>query len=139
MMHNEIQYKEAPPSAEDYFNLFETTGWNEKYRFSKDELDQAIHKSWYLISAYDGNRLAGFGRIISDGIHHALIVDLIVHPDYQRHGIGREILLKLTEQCKKYRIRDIQLFSAKGKSHFYKKAGYILRPEAAPGMEYRQI
>ena len=52
MMHNEIQYKEAPPSAEDYFNLFETTGWNEKYRFSKDELDQAIHKSWYLISAH---------------------------------------------------------------------------------------
>jgi len=36
-----------------------------------------------------------------------------------------------------HKIRDIQLFSAKGYSGFYKNRGFKERPDNAPGMEYQ--
>jgi ribosomal protein S18 acetylase RimI-like enzyme len=131
-----IIYKEKNPEKSEYFLLFDTTGWNQKYKLNEDQLFQAISNSWYMISAYDNNRLIGYGRIISDGIQHALILDLIVIPDFQHRGIGRTILSKLVNRCLQSKICDIQLFSAKGNIPFYQLNGFIERPVDAPGMEY---
>lgn len=131
-----IHYFATNPNKEDFFALFETTGWNKKYQLSADELIEAIRNSWYKISAYDKNQLIAYGRIISDGIAHALLLDIIIHPDYQGKYIGKEILFRLVEKCKKHGIKDIQLFCAKEKIGFYEKYGFVVRPENAPGMEY---
>lgn len=130
-----ITYKETLPDKNEYFSLFETTGWNKEYQFNKEQLYEATNRSWYLISAYDNDRLIGFGRIISDGIFHALIIDLIVLPNYQSKGIGSNILKKLVDRCKANKIRDIQLFCAKGQTGFYEKHGFVKRPDNAPGMQ----
>ena len=134
---NEIDYKEALPHINDYWDLFSTTGWNEQYKFNRDDLEKAIKNSCYAISVYDVSKLIGFGRVISDGIHHAFIVDLIIHPDYQRKRIGSSLLDRLTKKCKEHKIRDIQLFAAKDKDAFYKKSNFEKRPENAPGMQYK--
>lgn len=131
----EITYKKTLPDKDEYFELFETTGWNKEYQFNKEQLYEATNRSWYLISAYDNDRLIGFGRIISDGIFHALIIDLIVLPNYQAKGIGSNILKKLVDKCKTNKIRDIQLFCAKGQTGFYEKHGFVKRPDNAPGMQ----
>jgi len=89
------------------------------------------------MSIYDSDKLIGFGRVIADGVHHALIVDLIIHPDYQSKGFGSRLLDKLVSKCKKNKIRDIQLFSAKDKYAFYEKFGFEKRPDNAPGMQLR--
>lgn len=89
-----------------------------------------------MVSAYQDDKLIGFGRIICDGIVHALILDLIVHPDFQNQGIGGLILEKLIKKCQYHQIRDIQLFCAKGYAGFYEKHGFKKRNEDAPGMEY---
>jgi GNAT superfamily N-acetyltransferase len=102
-----------------------------------EDVSEAIQNSWYALSIYYSNNLAGFGRIIADGVHHALIVDLIVHPDYQGKGLGTLILDRLVKKCKENNIRDIQLFAAKGKSDFYEKFGFEKRPADAPGMQLR--
>jgi N-acetylglutamate synthase-like GNAT family acetyltransferase len=132
-----IDLKEMLPSIDDYWILFGTTGWNEEYRFSKSELEKAIKNSWFSISAFKSGKLIGFGRIIADGIHHALIVDLIVHPDHQCKGIGSRILERLVKKCRDSNIRDIQLFAAGEKYQFYEKQGFEKRPENAPGMQFR--
>jgi hypothetical protein len=63
----EVQYKTSLPDEEEFFKLYETTGWNEGGRFSKEDLSFALRNSWFLVSAYgDPNRLIGFGRIISN-------------------------------------------------------------------------
>ncbi len=131
-----IDFYEKMPDIEDYFQLFLTTGWNDEYDFSKSEIKTAIENSWYMISAYDKLKLVGFGRVIADGIHHALIVDLIVHPNYQNNRIGTQILNTILIKCKNHKIRDIQLFSAKDKFKFYEKFGFITRQQNAPGMQY---
>jgi len=133
---NMIDYNEIIPDIDNYFQLFLSTGWNDEYNFSKSEIKTAIESSWYMVSAYDNSKLVGFGRVIADGIHHALIVDIIVHPEYQNNRIGTQILNSILIKCKKHKIRDIQLFSAKDKYGFYEKFGFKSRQQNAPGMQY---
>ena len=130
-----MKYTEKLPTAEQFFELFETTGWNTKYELNKEELYAALKNSWYSISVYDHNLLVGFGRIICDGIVHALILDVIILPEKQGEGIGKEVMDKLVAKCKKHKIRDIQLFSAKDKAGFYEKLGFERRKENSPGMQ----
>jgi len=134
-----LQYRKETPPIKKYWDLFETTGWNLEYQATPDELARAIANSWYLVAVYDEDRLVGFGRVVSDGVLHAMIYDLIVAPDYQGRGIGTQVLNMLIPQCLEYNIRDIQLFCARGKRHFYEKFGFVARPEEAPGMHYRRV
>jgi GNAT superfamily N-acetyltransferase len=124
------------PPIEKYWKLYESTGWNEDYRLSPESVAEAIARSWYAVSAYDGDRLVGFGRVLTDGVMHSMIYDLIVAPDCQGQGIGTRILEMLVEKCRNAGIHDIQLFCARGKRAFYEKRGLVSRPEEAPGMEY---
>ena len=135
---NNIAFKTSLPSAEEYFKLFESTSWNKDYKLTSEELYQSIQNSSYCISAYNNEKLVGFGRMLSDGIAHAVIFDVIVLPKFQGTGIGSEIMEKLLEECRKNKIRDIQLFCADGKIGFYKKFGFKARPENCPGMEIRK-
>jgi ribosomal protein S18 acetylase RimI-like enzyme len=133
-----ITFKEIPPDTNDYWDLFQTTGWNEEYNFTQQDLENAIKNSWYSNSLYDDDKLIGFGRVIADGVHHAFIVDLIIHPDYQGQGLGSKLLDRLVTKCNDSKIRDIQLFAAKDKSGFYEKFGFEKRPLNAPGMQLKQ-
>jgi ribosomal protein S18 acetylase RimI-like enzyme len=130
-----MKFSEELPTAEQFFELFETTRWNEKYGLSKKELFTALKNSWYTISVFDNKQLVGFGRIICDGVVHALILDVIIHPEKQGKGIGKDVMDKLVAKCKKHTIRDIQLFSAKDKGKFYEKLGFKNRTNNSPGME----
>ena len=127
------------PDKRQFLELFNTAGWNRYYKLSENDLYLALQNSWFIISAYQKERLIGFGRIISDGIAHALILDMIVHPEYQKRGIGSQILEIMVAKCKQHQIRDIQLFSAKDKPGFYLKHGFKIRPENAPGMEIKNL
>lgn len=133
-----ITFTEILPKTEDYWNLFQTTGWNDEYNFTRQDLENAIKSSWYLNSVYNFDKLIGFGRVIADGVHHAFIVDLIIHPDYQGQGLGSTLLDKLVTKCKDSKIRDIQLFAARDKFVFYEKYGFEKRPINAPGMQVKQ-
>ena len=132
-----IDYRIELPEKNKYFKLFESTGWNEDYKIDADELFQTLKNSWFIYCAYFQGKLVGFGRILSDGFLHAVIFDVIVLPEFQKNGIGKEIMKKLIDECKKKNIRDIQLFCAKEKQEFYEKLGFAARPENAPGMEIK--
>jgi N-acetylglutamate synthase-like GNAT family acetyltransferase len=67
--------------------------------------------------------------------YQTLIGDLIVQPDYQQKGIATTIMNLLIEKCKEHSIKSVQLFSALGKTEFYKKLGFNCRPEDGPGMQ----
>ncbi len=131
-----ITCKNEIPSIEQFWPLFLSTGWNDEYALTRQDLSSALCHSWYVLSAYADERLVGFGRAVSDGILHAMIYDLIVAREFQKRGIGSQLLEKLVEKCLLANIRDIQLFSARGKAGFYEKRGFIARPSDSPEMEY---
>jgi GNAT superfamily N-acetyltransferase len=133
-----IEYRAEIPDQQQFFALFETTGWNLNYQVTPQELSQMLANTWYMLAAYDGDQLVGFGRVVSDLVLHAMIYDMIVLPAYQGQGIGDQILNRLVEKCRQAGIRDIQLFCARGKRAFYENRGFVARPEDAPGMQYRR-
>lgn len=131
----EIKYVNFIPNKDEFFQLYETTGWNTKGKYTGEDLLKALGNSWYLVSAYHNKDLIGFGRVISDGVYQTFIGDMIVHPDYQKRGIGSKVMNLLTEKCKECGIKWIQLSCAKGKVNFYKKLGFQERPVDGPGMQ----
>jgi len=132
----DLRFDSAFPPTDDFWTLFAATGWNDEYQVSKEELHAAISKSWFVHSVYHEKRLVGFGRVVSDGLLHAMIYDLIVDPAYRNLGIGAELLKRLVGSCRTAGIRDIQLFSARGKREFYERRGFRARADDSPGMEY---
>lgn len=132
-----IRYNSEIPSSEQAFVLFENTGWNEVYKITESEYEHVLQACWYMVCAYEREKLVSMGRMVSDGILHAMIYEMIVDPAYQGQGIGTQILKRLVDHCRSKRIRDIQLFCARGKRPFYEKNGFTARPDDAPGMQYR--
>ena len=131
-----LTFRAEIPDREKFWQLYQTTGWNDNYQLSPERVMQALQASWYVLCAYFDEQLVGIGRLVSDGVLHAMIYELIVLPDYQGQGIGGEILEALVKKCQETGVRDIQLFCARGKRHFYEKRGFQARPDDAPGMQY---
>jgi GNAT superfamily N-acetyltransferase len=77
----------------------------------------------------------GTGIVLSDGVLHALIVDVIVVPEMRGRGIGTEMMKRLVAQCQAAGVLQVQLFSARGKRGFYEHLGFVARPDDGPGME----
>ena len=86
-----IQYNTDLPDLDQFFSFFNSTGWNDDYKLTKEDLYSTLGKSYYNVSVYDNEKLIGFGRVISDGVLHAMIYEMIVLPEYQ----GEKILVKI--------------------------------------------
>ena len=135
---SDVEYRTATPDPAKYAKLFESTGWNDMYRCSREELEVSLRRSWYVLTAYQEDELVGAGRLVSDGVLYAVVFDMIVAPHWQKRGVGSEILRRLLDRCETAGIRDVLLFSAKGTEGFYRRNGFIARPENAPGMIFRR-
>lgn len=77
------------------------------------------------------------GRIIGDGARIFYIQDVVIHPDYQRIGIGTQIMEKLLNYIENLPFSShnimIGLMSAKGKEGFYERFGFRKRPNDYQG------
>lgn len=134
-----MEYKENLLSYEDYRTLRESVGW---HLFSKNQMQQALDNSLYTIVAVENNQLVGMGRLIGDGMYF-LIVDVVVHPVFQKCGIGTNImnmLLKYVEKKTPTGGRSsVQLVAEKGKEPFYEKLGFKTIPNEFCGSGMRKV
>ncbi|TYR81535.1 GNAT family N-acetyltransferase [Priestia megaterium] len=127
-----IFYTDEIPLPDKLFTLYDEVKWNDFLQLSKGQVHEAIVQSWYVVSAYDREQLIGTGRIISDGIINAYLCGVVVHPDYQCRGIGREIIHKLVHKSRESNLH-IQLFCTEDMVCFYEKLGFS---RFAAGMKY---
>jgi len=87
-----------------------------------EKLRRACENSYLVCSAFDKKKLVGMGRAISDGEYQAAIYDLVVLPEYQGKGVGRQIIEAIQERLP---VKTIILYAVPGKELFYKKLGYF--------------
>ena len=71
------------------FISFVNKVWKGQYDIEKTE--EALSKT-INITAYDGGILVGCLRILTDGYFFGTITELLVLPEYQKHGIGSKLL-----------------------------------------------
>jgi ribosomal protein S18 acetylase RimI-like enzyme len=85
------------------------------------QLELAFHNSLLKVFAFDGDKLVGTGRALSDGVWRAAIYDVAVLPEYQGQGIGSAIIRHLVEHAK---TDVIMLYAAPGSEAFYERFGF---------------
>ncbi len=52
------------------------------------------------VTAHEGERLVGFVNVIGDGGAHAVLLDTVVAPAYQRRGIGRGLVVRAIDEAR---------------------------------------
>ena len=86
--------------------------------------------------------IIAMGRLVGDGFYY-LIVDVVVRPEYQGHGIGSSIIDKLLAyveaETPEGGCSSVQLIAEKGKEDFYLKKGFKLIPHDYCGSGMRKV
>ena len=59
-------------------------------------VDLTARHSLGWVTARSGDLLVGFVNVVWDGLVHAWIQDLMVHPDHQHRGIGTRVITEAT-------------------------------------------
>jgi len=91
-IHYNDTKKDLP--SEQLERLFISAGWSD----GLGDADMTAHfnmpfiHSTLVISAWDGESLVGAVRVLSDSIIRSIIYDLVVLPEYQNRGIGKELV-----------------------------------------------
>ena len=82
------------------------------------------------IGAWDGSRLVGSVRILSDGYFFSIVAEIMVDPDYRRHGIGKELLRRALEVTPG---GTLFIAAQPGQDRFVESAGFRRGPNGYVG------
>ena len=86
--------------------------------YDAEQTGKALAKT-LNITVYDGGKLVGCLRILSDGYYFGTITEVLILPEYQRQGIGSRLL-----QLAKENTPTMLYFGAQpGMEAFYEKNG----------------
>jgi GNAT superfamily N-acetyltransferase len=121
MNSNAIHYSETHELAlEGVLALYQANGWSSAEK--PELLHKALCASHSLVTAWDGERLVGLGNAISDSHLVVYYPHLLVLPDYQRRGIGTELMRRLMAR---YQGFHQHMLVADGRAlDFYRKCGF---------------
>ena len=122
-----VELSNLPLAAGEFVDLRATCGWG---TVDPAIAERALAAGLFAVVARDGSRLAGFGRVVGDGVLYFYVQDVIVHPDFRGQGVGRLIVeALLAEVLKRAPIgATVGLMAARGKEGFYEKFGFTRRP-----------
>jgi ribosomal protein S18 acetylase RimI-like enzyme len=94
------------------------------------------------VGAWDGDRLVGSVRVLTDGYFFATIPEILVDPEYQRRGIGRRLMELALERVPRGKVafgaqpQSVGFFERIGCRHAL--AGFVAeRPLKATATEPR--
>lgn len=91
-------------------------------------LAQMIASANLVVTAWDGERLVGIARSLTDFCYVAYLADLAVRVSHQRQGIGRELIRRTRAELGPN--ATIVLLAAPAARLYYPRIGFARHPEA---------
>jgi GNAT superfamily N-acetyltransferase len=92
-----VVLKDRQPLTDAELNALFAAAWPDHRRV---RFEPVLQCSLTWIVARSGDRLIGFVNVATDGGIHAFLLDTTVHPDWQRQGIGRRLVVAAAEQAR---------------------------------------
>lgn len=124
-----ITYKDIHNFNEkDLQELFLSVGWSSGH--FPDKLVVAMKNFETVYTAWDNDKLIGLICAMDDGIMTAYIHYLLVNPDYQNLGIGKQLVDKMKIKYKNY-LR-IVIVAYNNDVGFYESCGFKKTDDASP-------
>lgn len=108
--------------------LFLSVEWSSGH--FPDKLVIAMKNFDTVYSAWDGDELVGLISVMDDGIMTAYVHYLLVKPDYQLKGIGKELVKRVTDHYKDYLRIVVVAYNEEIK--FYEYCGFEKADDASP-------
>lgn len=116
--------------------LYGANGWT-VYTDEPDRLMRAIAGSSRVVTAWDGERLVGLARVVTDGESVAYLQDVLVHPDCQGQGLGRRLAEEVFAPYGHVRQRVLLTDGTPRQRAFYEALGFVeVRDHAPPLAAY---
>ena len=112
------------PTRPEVLALYKSVGWS-MYTRDPARLERALTHSLTVLSAYEGKQLVGLIRAVGDGETILFIQDLLVLPEYQRRGIGKQLIEALLARFPEVRQRVLLTDDDPKTRSFYKAAGFV--------------
>ena len=126
MLSSKIRYEVKPNVPDAALNELFANAWESSAPTASRSV--LAHFLTY-ICAFDGARLIGFVHVAWDGGIHGFILDTTVHRDYQRRGIGTELMRQASEVSREHGIEWLHVDFEPRWEQFYRGCGY--QPTAA--------
>lgn len=128
-MNKIIYLDQAPLNIDQVIALYKRTSLAERRPVDRPDIfAKMLANSNLTISAWDGDRLVGMARSLSDFAFVTYVADLLVDADYQRQGIGKR-LLEETEARQESGCK-IVLLAAPNANDYYPQIGFENNPRA---------
>ena len=121
-------------TGKEYNELRLSVDWK---ALTPGQAERGLAHTAFVVAARDGEKIVGMGRMLFDYGYTAYLGDVIIRPEYQRKGIGTEIVTLLKDKVMETaepgdRIMFI-LGAAAGKEGFYERLGFKVRPNEFSG------
>jgi GNAT superfamily N-acetyltransferase len=117
---------ETPRTPEAVKALWDTVSFSEGR--DPEAVMRCLMGSNLVVTAWDGERLVGTTRVITDGVYYATLWDVVVHPDYRDRGIGRSLVETAVAPFLGRGFSYIALYSVVGQEGFYERLGFKRHP-----------
>jgi predicted GNAT family N-acyltransferase len=125
---------ERTPTVQEFNLLRDRVGWG---RLDEAMVGLGLSKSLFSICAMTGDRVIACCRLVGDGALKVYVEELMVHPDFQKRGVGIMMMTRIMEYVRKtYEPGcSVGLFANKNLETFYKRFGFSARKPDMPGMQ----
>ena len=112
-------------NEQEILSLYESVGWD-NYTKNPQMLKEAYLHSLRIYAAYVDNKPVGIVRVVGDGSSVVFVQDLLVHPAYQRQGIGTALLKRIMEEY--HGVYQLHLLTENTEKNiaFYQSLGFIM-------------
>lgn len=122
MRRPQLHDHEIPP-LQQLVDLYDAVGWT-RYTTDPQRLRTAVSRSLRVVSAWSDTRLVGLARIVGDGVTIIYLQDILVHPDFQRRGVGSALLVEALRPFSDVRQQVLLTDDEPRQRAFYEAVGF---------------
>ena len=103
--------------------LYDSVGWS-VYTQDLSELQKALENSSFIVLMFEGEKVVGLARSVSDDSSIHYLQDILVDPKYQRLGVGRQLMERCLKRFSHVRTHMILTDDELKQKQFYESLGY---------------
>lgn len=125
-----IAYRDdAKITVEAAIDLYKRSTLGERRSVDRHDIFEGmLNNSNLIITAWDGERLVGISRSLTDFTYVAYLADLAVDAEYHRQGIGKQLIQETRQRLGRECM--VVLLAAPKANEYYSKLGFEHNPRA---------